>query len=120
VLSSTVTGELLRKLRREFEYVLVDSPPLLSVADSRILATMTDATVLVVLAYSSPYDIVLQAKNSLYKAGDRVLGVALNKVDFQRDGYGYGYYYRYCYGYGNGNGDDPDGQDSRDNVKEAS
>src|SRR5712692_2880460 len=116
VLSSTVTSDLLRKLRRQFDYVLVDSPPLLSVADSRILATMTDATVLVVLAYSSPYDIFRPAKNSLYKAGARVLGVALNKVDFQRDGYGYGYYYRYGYGYGNGHGDDPDSQDSRDNA----
>ncbi|MGH9451662.1 MAG: GumC family protein, partial [Terriglobia bacterium] len=41
ILSSHTTGDLLRKLRADFDFVLVDSPPILSVADSRILATLT-------------------------------------------------------------------------------
>jgi capsular exopolysaccharide synthesis family protein len=101
VLSSPLTGELLRRLRAEFEYVLVDSPPILSVADSRILATLTDATVLVVRAYSTPYEAARGARTLLYGASARILGVALNDVDFGRDGYGYGSkygYYRYGYG----------------------
>ncbi len=102
VLSSPLAGELLRNLRKGFDYVLVDSPPLLSVADSRILATMTDAVAMVVRAYSTPYDVVRRAKALLYGAGARILGVALNDVDFRRDGYGYSYYYRYGYGYGYG------------------
>src|SRR6516164_10836576 len=60
ILSSPLAVELLRKLRVEFDYVLVDSPPLLSVADSRILATLTDAAVLVARAFETPYDIVRQ------------------------------------------------------------
>jgi len=100
VLSSPVTVDMLRRLRDEFEYVLVDSPPLLSVADSRILATITDAVVLVVRAHSTPYDAVRRARTLLYGAGARILGVALNDVDFRRSGYGYGSYYRYGYGYG--------------------
>jgi succinoglycan biosynthesis transport protein ExoP len=100
VLSSPLTGELLRRLRTEFEYVLVDSPPLLSVADSRILATLTDAVVLVVRAYETPQDAVRRARSLLYGAGARILGVALNDVDIRRDGYAYSYYYRYGYGYG--------------------
>ena len=96
VLSSPLTGELLRRLRTEFEYVLVDSPPLLSVADSRILATLTDAVVLVARAHSTPYDVVRRARASLYGAGVRILGVALNNVDTHKGGlgsdqYGYGY-----------------------------
>jgi len=101
VLSSPVAAELLRALRAEFEYVLVDSPPLLSVADSRILSTLTDAVVLVVRAYETPYDVVRRARSLLYGAGARILGVALNDVDIHRDGYGYSYY-RYGYGYGYG------------------
>lgn len=104
VLSSPLAAELLRRLRAEFEYVLVDSPPLLSVADSRILSTLTDAVVLVVRAYSTPYDVVRRARALLYGAGARILGIALNDVDIHRDGYGHGYYYRYGYGYGYGGG----------------
>ncbi|MBZ5513971.1 MAG: polysaccharide biosynthesis tyrosine autokinase [Acidobacteriia bacterium] len=102
VLSSTLAGELLRRLRGEFEYVLVDSPPLLSVADSRILVTLTDAVVLVVRAYETPYDVVRRARSLLYGAGARILGVALNDVDIRKDGYAYNYYYRYGHGYGYG------------------
>jgi capsular exopolysaccharide synthesis family protein len=118
VLSAPLAGELLRRLRGEFEYVIVDSPPLLSVADSRILSTLSDAVVLVVRAYETPYDVVRRARALLYAAGARILGVALNDVDFRREGYGYGYkgyYGRYGYGYGYGYGpkyDDQAGPDS--------
>jgi capsular exopolysaccharide synthesis family protein len=104
ILSSPMAGELFQRLRSQFEYVLVDSPPLLSVADSRILSTLTDAVVLVVRAYETSYDVVRRARALLYGAGARVLGVALNNVDFRRDGYGYDYYRRYGYGYGSGYG----------------
>ena len=102
VLSSPKTSELLRKLHEEFEYVLVDSPPILSVADSRILATLTDAVVLVTRAYETPYEVVRRARSLLYGAGARILGVALNDVHLRKKGYGgkYGYYEQYGYGYG--------------------
>jgi capsular exopolysaccharide synthesis family protein len=106
VLSSRLTADLLRRLRSEFEYVLLDSPPLLTVSDSRILSTLTDAVVLVTRAYRTPFDLVRRARELLYNADARILGVALNSIDVNRQGgygYGYGYgYYRYGYGYGYG------------------
>jgi len=109
ILSSPLAGELLRKLRTQFDYVLVDSPPLLSVADSRILATLTDAAVLVARAFQTPYDIVRRARALLYSADARILGVALNGVDMRREAYGgihaaYRQGYGYAHGYGS-NGD---------------
>jgi capsular exopolysaccharide synthesis family protein len=108
VLSSPLTADLLRKLRSEFEYVLLDSPPLLTVSDSRILSTLTDAVVIVTRAYITPFDLVRRARELLYHSGARILGVALNSVDVHKQGgygYGYGYgYYRYGYGYGYGAG----------------
>jgi len=104
VLSSAVTVDLLRRLRDQFDYVLVDSPPLLSVSDSRILSTMTDAVVLVARAFSTPYDVVRRARTLLYGANARILGIALNDVDIQRGGYGYD---SYRYGYGVGYSYDP-------------
>lgn len=103
VLSSPITGEMLRKLRSEFDYVLVDSPPVLSVADTRILATLTDAVVLVTRAHSTPYEVVRRARATLYGSGARILGVALN--DVQVGGNGKDQYY-YGYGYGQDSQDD--------------
>ena len=107
VLSSPVTVDLLRRLRAEFEYVLLDSPPLLTVSDSRILSTLTDAVVLVTRAYSTPFDLVRRARGLLYNSGARILGVALNSVEAHKQG-GSGYdAYRYGYGYGYGYEQDP-------------
>ena len=100
VLSSPLAAELLRRLRNDFEYVLVDSPPLLSVADSRILAALVDAVVLVARARYTPYDVIRRARTLLYGSGARILGVALNDVDLVRDGLGQQYHYGYGYGYG--------------------
>jgi capsular exopolysaccharide synthesis family protein len=111
LLSSAVTGELLSRLRQDFDYVLVDSPPLLSVTDSRILSTLTDATVLVVRAHSTPFTGVRRAKALLYGSGARILGIALNDVDFRKESYGSGEY-RYGYGYGYGS----EGDDEADHV----
>lgn len=108
VLSSPRANELLQMLRSQFDYVLVDSPPLLSVSDGRILATMTDAVVLVVHGHSTPYDIARRARATLCSVGARVLGVALNNLDMPRDGYSYTYY-RYGYSHGV---DDPDPGDA--------
>jgi capsular exopolysaccharide synthesis family protein len=107
VLSSPLTVDLLRRLRSEFEYVLVDSPPLLTVSDSRILSTLTDAVVLVTRAYTTPFDLVRRARGLLYNSGARILGVALNSVEAHKQG-GSGYdAYRYGYGYGYGYEQDP-------------
>ena len=108
VLSSPLTADLLRRLRSEFEYVLLDSPPLLTVSDSRILSTLADAVVMVTKAYSTPFDLVRRARGLLYNSGARVLGVALNSVNAQKQGgSGYGLY-RYGYGYGYGYEPNPD------------
>lgn len=115
ILSSPVAGELLGKLRAEFDYVLVDSPPLLSVADSRILATLTDAAVLVARAFETPYDIVRRARALLYSADSRILGVALNGVDMRRDAYS-GVHAAYRRGYGYGYGPNGDQQALGENV----
>jgi len=105
ILSSPLTADLLRNLRAQFEYVLVDSPPLLSVADSRILATLVDAVVLVARAHATPYDVVRRARTLLYGSGARILGVALNDMDIERHSFG-SQQYQYGYGYGYGSEQD--------------
>lgn len=110
VLSSPVTGELLQRLRTHFDYVLLDSPPVLSVADTRILATLTDAVVLVTRAHSTPYDVVRRARTTLYGSGARILGVALNAVDLEHAGYGPKRYNQTGMGYGYSGESEPPGE----------
>ncbi len=119
LLSSPFAAELLRRLRADFEYVIIDSPPLLTVADGRILATMSDGVILVARAHSTPYDAVRRARALLSTSGGRVLGVALNDVDLRRDGYSYSYYYRYGYGYGYGYGQGATKDDAGDSSHHA-
>ena len=126
ILTSPVTAEMLQKLRADFEYVLVDSPPLLSVSDSRILSTITDAVVIVARAHDTPYGAVRRARDLLYGAGARVLGVALNAIDVRAGGYySYDYYYRYGYrygyggyGYGYGYGSRPEDRSSKESEEQ--
>ncbi len=104
ILQSPLAAEMMRTLRADFDYVLVDSPPLLSVSDSRILATVVDGVVLVIRACATPHGVARRARDLLAGSGARVLGVALNGIDFQKNGYGYYYRYGYGYGYGYGHG----------------
>ena len=117
LLSSTAAGDLFRKLSSEFDFVLVDSPPLLSVTDSRILATQMDATVLVVRGNSTPRNAVRQARTLLSSANGRTLGVALNGLDVTRSGYGYHSYSGYSR-YGDGRGYERDVEDFEDPQRE--
>jgi succinoglycan biosynthesis transport protein ExoP len=85
-------GDLLDSLRRDFEWVLVDSPPLASVTDALLLARQADHTVLVVQHNKVDKKLVKQSVAALHKATPHVLGVVLNVVDVRARSYHYYYY----------------------------
>ena len=76
LLSSPRFEETLRELRRYFDFILIDSPPVKPYADARLLANHADATLFVVRAGFAPYETVEQAVHALNDV--RVLGVVLN------------------------------------------
>jgi Mrp family chromosome partitioning ATPase len=92
-------GELLGKLKGEFDFIVFDSPPVLSVTDAAVLAGMADGVALVVKASSTTKDHAVRALEHLWDVRARVLGVVLNQVDFQKERYYYSYYYKYYYYY---------------------
>jgi capsular exopolysaccharide synthesis family protein len=100
LLYSEPMRNLLVESQKRFEYVLLDSPPVLHVSDSRILATQVEAVILVAHGGVTPRENVSRAKQSLLQVNANVIGIALNNVDF--NAVGYDYYYRYYrrYGYG--------------------
>jgi capsular exopolysaccharide synthesis family protein len=81
LLNSKELGELLKLLRGTFQYILIDSPPLLSVADAKVLASMVDGVVLVVEANKTPREAVQRACGELQRSGAFLLGTLINRAD---------------------------------------
>ncbi|HEV8383777.1 MAG TPA: polysaccharide biosynthesis tyrosine autokinase [Candidatus Acidoferrales bacterium] len=94
LLSSERMRALLAQASAEYGMVVSDSPPLLNVADSRILATMVEGMVLVVEGGGTPREMARRSQAAAQHVGANLIGVVLNKLDARHDGYGY-YYYRY-------------------------
>ena len=98
LIGSDRMAELLKELSERFEHVIIDSPPVLVVTDGTILAGLVDGVVLVAESGRTHRAGLMRTRAILENAGARILGVVLNKLDMQREGYyGYGYGY-YAYG----------------------
>ena len=87
-------------LKDAFDYIIIDAAPLGLVIDAAVMASAADGVVMVVDATHNSYKLVRKIKNQLEKAGGKVLGVVLNRVDFKDNGGYYGKSYGYGYGYG--------------------
>ena len=102
LISSDRMKELLRALSQQFDHILIDSPPMVSVTDPVILSTMVDGLILVVQAGRSTRELARRARRELARVGARVFGVVLNNVNVRREGYDDYDYYRYTSGYKDG------------------
>ena len=92
LLGGEIFQGMLEKLRGQYDYIFIDTPPLGSVIDAAIVATQADGAVLVIASHEISYRFAQSVKNQLEKSGCRILGAVLNKVVMQRKGY-YGKYY---------------------------
>lgn len=95
LLSSGRMQELIHEALTEYDFLLFDSPPLLSVADGRILSTIVEGTILVVKGGVTPRDLVRHAQLLASDVGAHLIGAVLNNVNFQRNDYYYSRYYSY-------------------------
>ena len=82
LLSTERLRKLLDEAKREYKYVIIDSPPLLSVADGRILASFIEGTVLVVKSGVTPRVLLQRAGSSVRDVGGNIVGVVLNNFDY--------------------------------------
>lgn len=96
-------AELLKTGREEYDYILIDTPPLGSVIDSAIIAKSCDGAIIVIEAEVISYRFVQEIKAQLEKSNCPILGTVLNKVDVREQKYYNRYYsrkYGRYYGYG--------------------
>ena len=96
LLGSQNMVDIFEELKQHFDYVLVDTPPVMPVTDAAVVSGKVDGTILIIASGEVSPSIAVEAKKRLEQAGAHMLGVVLNKVDVASTGhYGYGYYYYY-------------------------
>lgn len=98
LLGSQQMEDLIEKLRPEYDFILIDTPPVLAVTDASILARLTDAAILIIRYGSAQRHVVQRCIDLLDRSGAHLLGVAVNAVDFNAPEYSE-YYGRKYYEY---------------------
>lgn len=98
LLHNTRLGALLEELLRRYDHVVVDSPPVLGLADAPSIASATEATIFVHEAKGVKVRIARRAIERLRQSRAHLVGVVLTKFDARRAHFGYGYEYGYGYG----------------------
>jgi non-specific protein-tyrosine kinase len=99
LLVSEKMGQILNRLSEEYELVLVDTPPVLTVTDAAALAPQMDGILVVIKPGVTRNNELQQTLEQLQRVGGRVLGIVLNEVNPRSRRYGY-YYHRYYSNYG--------------------
>ncbi len=102
ILSGNLVGDLLDKLRASYDVVIIDSAPVMGLADAPMLSRLADFTVLIVEAGRAHYGQARTAVRRLNETGANIVGIVMTKFDFRDAGYSYDYHYSY-YAYGSGN-----------------
>src|SRR5215470_5016951 len=101
LLSSHKLSEAIAELRKEYKFIVLDSPPVMAATDAVILSVQADGVLLVVRSGETPKEAFSRTRDLLTSVKCRMLGVVLNAVDSSAPDYYYSYrYYPYSYGYG--------------------
>lgn len=94
LLGSRRFKELLTSIRGQFDWVVIDSPPVMAVTDPNILANLSDSVVFVIGAEMTSYKIARRAVEQLERSRAVFAGGVLNRVQLQRHSYYYSQHYR--------------------------
>lgn len=92
VLKSPRLGKLLEDARQRYDYIVLDTPPLILVPDCRVIAKWVDGFLMVMAAHKTPRKLLEEALNVMDPT--KIVGLVFNGDDRPLSGY-YGYYYRY-------------------------
>jgi capsular exopolysaccharide synthesis family protein len=84
-------GELLQEARKSYDYVIIDTPPLLPFADCRLIEQWIDGLLMVVAAHKTPRKLLAEALDVVDPA--KLVGLVLNQDDYQIARYDYAYRY---------------------------
>ena len=86
LLNNGFFADMLNKLREKYDRIIIDSPPVMPVADARVIAALGDATLLVLRAERSTRRIAIAARNELWRVRATRIGVVVNGVPIAEAG----------------------------------
>ena len=97
ILGSAQMKETIQELKRRYDFIFFDSPPLLGVSDASILASEMDMILQVIQYRRYPQPMTLRAKQMILKVGGNLVGLVLNNINMSQDEnyYYYSGYYEY-------------------------
>jgi capsular exopolysaccharide synthesis family protein len=103
LIGSDEMSQFVGEVQRRFDYVILDSAPLLPVTDTMLLSRLAEGVIMVVRGNATPIKACVDAKERALASGARLLGVVLNDIEIRGMHYYYGYYDGY---YSGGYGDE--------------
>jgi Mrp family chromosome partitioning ATPase len=90
---------VLAELREQYDHIVIDTPPTLSVTDAVVMSPRADAVVLVIRSGQTTKQALRRSRDILMQVNARVAGVLLNAVDLDSPDYYYYYEYQGKYGH---------------------
>jgi len=118
LLASSNMRDLLVKLREQYDHIVIDTPPSLSVTDAVVLSPRADAVVLVIRSGQTTKQALRRSRDILMQVNAKVVGVLLNAVDLSSPDYYY--YYEYQGKYARYYRDDENPNEESDSMEESS
>ncbi|QUH19076.1 CpsD/CapB family tyrosine-protein kinase [Alkaliphilus sp. B6464] len=95
LLASNKMKQFLNNVKKDYDYIMVDTPPVAVVTDASILSTIVDGTLLVCASGQVPIEVATRAKALLENVKANIIGVVLNKIPINERNYSQYYYYSY-------------------------
>jgi len=99
LLSSEAMKTCLARWREEFDHIVIDTPPCLSVTDAVVLSVEADKVIFVARSGQTPKAALRRASELLQRVNANVMGVVLNALDANSEDYYYYYRPKYAYRY---------------------
>ena len=108
MLSQERMKKLIDYLKEQYDFVILDAPPVSVVTDAAVLGHYVDGAILVVRSKFAPKETIQLAKQKLENVDIKILGVVLTRYNAKKSTKNSAYTYSYSYGYGYGYGDEND------------
>ena len=90
-------NQLILSLREKYDYILIDSPPVINVSDALYISKFADAVVFAISQTQTKKSVAKEAVKLLRQNNVNVVGTVITQIDFKNRRYGYGYGYGYSY-----------------------
>lgn len=95
LLASPRFKHFLNEIEKEFDYIILDCPPIVGLNDTLVVASIADTTILVAKHKKTQLDVLENSKKALEAVGANISGVIINQIEKKEQSYYYNHYYSY-------------------------